>query len=93
MFFVTLHKPYKGQVDTFMIRADLILEVGTRRHTKKAAEFEPEATVEEGATVGGWVLVDRLGWSPVCETPEEVAHAVVMAEVEYRRRLAAGTPS
>jgi len=90
MFFVTLHKPYKGQVDTVLIRADLILEVGTRRHTKKAAEFDP--TPEEGATIGGWVLVDRLGWTPCIETPEEVALAVVSAEVEYRRRLAAGTP-
>lgn len=92
MFFVTLHKPYKGQVDTVLIRADLILEVGTRRHTKKRAEYEPDATDEQGTMIGGWVLVDRLGWTPCIETPEEVALAVVTAEVEYRRRLAAGTP-
>jgi hypothetical protein len=88
MFFVTLHKPYRGQVDTFLIRADLILEVSTRRHTKKAAEYHPEETVEQGAITGCWILVDRIGWSPCCETPEEVEHAVATAEAAHLRRLA-----
>jgi hypothetical protein len=34
-------------------------------------------------------LVDRLGWTPVTETPAEVAEAMLSAEVEYRRRLEA----
>jgi hypothetical protein len=88
MFFVQLHKPYRGQVDTVLIRADLIIEVSTRRQTKKAAEYDP--TPEEGATIGGWVLIDRIGWAPCLETPEEVQLAMVTAEVEYRRRLEAG---
>jgi hypothetical protein len=93
MFFVTLHKPYRGQVDTVLIRADLILEVGTRRHTKKSQEFNPEEPADPNSQIGGWVLVDRLGWTPCLETPEEVALAVVTAEVEYRRRLAAPSPT
>jgi hypothetical protein len=92
MFFVTLHKPYKGQVDTTLIRADLILEVTTRRHKKKDDDYIPfpgDRPTEPGVPIGAWILVDRLGWTPCIETPEEVALAVVTAEVEYRRRLEA----
>jgi hypothetical protein len=87
MYFVALHKPYKGQVDEVMVRADLILEVSTRRQRKKDVEYEPD--IEEGVEKGTWVLVDRLGWMPVLETPQEVAYAITTAEVEYRARLAA----
>ena len=93
MFFVTLHKPYRGQVDEVLIRADLILEVGTRRHTKKSAEYNPDEVAEVGSQVGGWVLIDRMGWSPVCETPQEVALAMADAEVAYRRRLDVAKPT
>jgi len=90
MFFVALHKPYRGQVDEVMIRADLILEVSTRRHTSKAAEYAPpEDATEKGAETGAWLLIDRMGWTPCVETPSEVAEALITAEVEYRRRLAA----
>ena len=91
MFFVLLHKPYKGQVDEVMIRADLIMEISTRRQRRKDAEYEPD--VEEGTLKGTWVLVDRLGWMPVIETPQEVAYAITMAEAEYRRRLDAAKPA
>jgi hypothetical protein len=87
MWFVALHKPYKGQIDEVLVRADLIMEVSTRRQRKKDVEYEPD--VEEGTLKGTWVLVDRLGWMPVIETPEEVAHVMLEAEVAYRTRLAA----
>jgi hypothetical protein len=90
MFFVTLHKPYRGQVDEIMIRADLILEVSTRRQRKKDVEYDP--AIEEGVEKGTWILVDRLGWTAVIETPSEVANAMLLAEVYYRERLAAGIP-
>lgn len=91
MFFVTLHKPYRGQIDKIMIRADLIMEVSTRRQTKKDREYHHETDpAEDGEVKGTWILVDRIGWAPVIETPEEVALAMVTAEVEYRRRLEAG---
>ena len=85
MFFVALHKPYKGQVDEVMIRGDLIMEISTRRQRKKDIEYEP--TIEEGTEKGTWILVDRLGWMPVLETPAEVAEAMLVAEVAYRTRL------
>lgn len=90
MFFVKLHKPYRGQVDEVLIRADLILEVTTRRHTKKDDQYIPfpdDPPREAGQTVGTWVLVDRLGWTPVIETPDEVAFAITEAEALHRRRL------
>ena len=90
MFFVALHKPYKGQVDEVMVRGDLIMEISTRRQRKKDVEYDP--SVEEGTEKGTWVLLDRLGWMPVLETPQEVNHAIVMAEIEYRRRLDGGRP-
>ena len=74
MFFVTLHKPYKGQVDTTLVRADLILEVTTRRHKKKDDDYIPfpgDPPTEPGVPIGAWILVDRLGWTPCIETPEE----------------------
>ena len=89
MFFVTLHKPYRGQIDEVLIRADLIMEISTRRQTKKSKEYDPEG--EEGLEKGTWVLVDRLGWMPCIETPQEVALAMADAEVVYRRRLEGGT--
>jgi hypothetical protein len=89
MFFVALRKPYKGNVDEVLIRGDLIMEVSTRRQRKKDVEYQPE--IEEGTEKGTWILVDRLGWMPVIETPAEVAEAMLSAEVEYRRRLASPT--
>jgi hypothetical protein len=86
MYFVALHKPYKGQVDEVMVRGDLILEISTRRQRKKDVEYEP--AIEEGTEKGTWILLDRLGWMPVLETPAEVASAITTAEVEYRARLA-----
>jgi hypothetical protein len=89
---VALHKPYRGQVDEVLIRADLILEVTTRRHTKKDDDYIPfpdDPPRKPGELAGTWVLVDRLGWTPVIETPEEVAHFMLEAEVAYRTRLAA----
>jgi hypothetical protein len=94
MFFVTLHKPYKGQIDTILIRADLIMEISTRRHRKKDDEYIPfpdDPPREPGQEKGTWVLVDRLGWTPCIETPEEVKLAMTDAEIEYRRRLAPPT--
>jgi hypothetical protein len=91
MWFVTLHKPYRGQVDAVMLRADLILEVTTRRFRKKDEDYIPfpdDPPKQAGEVTGTWVLVDRLGWTPVIETPEEVAHAMLEAEVAYRTRLA-----
>lgn len=93
MYFVQLHKPYRGQVDTVLLRGDLILEVTTRRHKKKDDDYIPfpdDPPKEAGVPIGAWILVDRLGWTPCLETPEEVALAVVTAEIEYRRRLEAG---
>jgi hypothetical protein len=86
MFFVALHKPYKGQVDELLIRGDLIMEISTRRQRKKDVEYEP--AIEEGTEKGTWILVDRLGWMPVLETPAEVAEIMLTAEVAYRARLA-----
>jgi hypothetical protein len=90
MFMVKLHKPYKGQVDEVMIRGDLILEVSTRRHTKKEAEYAPDTEQPElGTVVGCWVLLDRLGWTPCLETPDEVALAMADGEALWRVRLEA----
>ena len=87
MYFVALHKPYKGQVDEVMVRGDLILEISTRRQRKKDVEYDP--SVEEGTEKGTWVLLDRLGWTPVLETPSEVCEAIAKAEAAYRASLAA----
>jgi hypothetical protein len=92
MWFVALHKPYRGQVDEVLLRADLILEVTTRRHRKKDDDYIPfpdDPPRKAGELAGTWVLVDRLGWTPVIETPGEVAEAMLVAEVAYRARLAA----
>jgi hypothetical protein len=91
MWFVTLHKPYRGQVNEVMIRADLVLEITTRRHKKSDDEYIPipgDEAKEPGDVKGTWVLVDRLGWTPCIETPAEVAHVMMEAEVAYRTRLA-----
>lgn len=90
MFMVKLHKPYKGQVDEIMIRGDLILEVSTRRHKKKDDDYIPfpdEPPKEPGVAIGSWLLVDRLGWQPCLETPDEVALAMADAEALWRDRL------
>jgi hypothetical protein len=92
MFFVALHKPYKGRIDDVLIRGDLILEVSTRRHKKRDDDYIPfpdDPPKVAGEESGTWILVDRLGWTPVTETPAEVAEAMLSAEVEYRRRLEA----
>jgi hypothetical protein len=91
MFFVALHKPYKGSVDEVLLRGDLILEVSTRRQRKKDVEYDPD--IAEGTEKGTWILVDRLGWMPVLETPSEVAEAILAAEVAYRGRLDAAKPT
>jgi hypothetical protein len=92
MWFVALHKPYRGQVDEVLLRADLILEVSTRRFRKKDEDYIPypdDPPRKAGDVTGTWVLVDRLGWTPVTETPAEVSEAILAAEVAYRARLAA----
>jgi hypothetical protein len=91
MFMVKLHKPYRGNVDVVMIRGDLILEVSTRRQTKKDEQYAaPDATPPEpGTVIGCWVLLDRLGWSPCLETPDEVALAMADGEALWRVRLEA----
>jgi len=85
MWFVTLHKPYKGNADPLMIRGDLVLEISTRRQTRKGVEFD--GSVPEGDEFGTWVLIDRMGWTPCTETAAEVAEALLQAEIAYLHRL------
>lgn len=90
MFFVRLHKLYRGEVDEVLIRADLILEVSTRRHKKKDDEYVPfpdDPPRTAGEPTGAWILVDRIGWTPCTETPAEVADAIALAQVAHLRRL------
>jgi hypothetical protein len=91
MWFVALHKPYRGQVDEVLVRADLVMEVSTRRFRQKDKDYIPfpdDPPKQAGEVTGTWVLLDRLGWMPVIETPQEVAEAMLAAEVAYRARLA-----
>jgi hypothetical protein len=91
MWFVALHKPYKGQVDEVLVRGDLILEISTRRQRKKDDEYIPfpdDPPRKPGDVTGTWILLDRLGWTPVVESPAEVAELMLVAEVAYRARLA-----
>jgi hypothetical protein len=76
-----------------LLRADLILEVGTRRHTAKDNDYLPmngtEHPPELGQPTGAWILIDRLGWTPVIETPEGVLTAIAEATTEHQARLEA----
>lgn len=96
MFMVKLHKPYRGQVDEVLIRADLIVEVTTRRHKSKDDEYIPfpdDPPKKAGEAIGSWLLVDRIGWAPVLETPDEVALAMSEAEALHRARLDRAKPA
>jgi hypothetical protein len=93
MYFVKLNKPYRGQIDEVLLRADLILEVGTRRHKAKDNDYLPlngtEPPPTPGDPIGAWILVDRLGWTPVIETPDEILQALAEAAAAHQARLEA----